>query len=259
MEENHKLALYVSYYLSRFNDHALKNLGYRTWNEAFNDISQKLSVNVHSVKNWRDEFDPLFGFRVGWHQRPMSPSRKNVALALENLDELEIRSIVEDILSGKIDKNSENLKTLLEIANDSHGLESGSSFILRGPTGKKAEDFFIEYHRTNNLPIAGELIDTRDFGCGYDFEIKSNIGQHCIEVKGLASDKGGILLTNKEWEIAKQKGKKYSICIVSNVNDSPKISFINDPFSKLKPKKNIIQSVQVQWSVSNNELQHFYD
>lgn len=259
MENSHKLTLYVAYYLARFDKIALKKLGYKNWESSFLDISNKLDVKKHSVRNWRDEFDPLFDYRAGWYQRPMSPSRTNVALALENLDEPEIRTIVEDILSGKIQSDTENLHHLLSIADENGDKDRNSSFILRGPTGKKAEQFFIEYHRNNNSPIAGELIDTRDLGCGYDFEIKSESGQHFIEVKGLACNIGGLLFTNKEWETAKQKKAKYTVCLVSNINESPEISFINDPFSKLIAKKNIIQTVQVQWAVSNNALKEIND
>lgn len=259
MENNHKLALYVAYYLAKFDKQALTNLGYKNWESAFIDISSKLAVKKHSVRNWRDEFDPLFGYRAGWHQRPMSPSRTNVALALENLDESDVRTIVEDILSGNIESDEQNLNHLLSIADDNLEKDKNSLFILRGPTGKKAEHFFIEYHRINNSPIEGELIDTRDLGCGYDFEIKSESGHHFIEVKGLANNIGGFLFTNKEWETAKQERTKYTVCLVSNINESPEILFINDPFSKLNPRKNIIQTIQVQWSVSNNELQGIND
>jgi hypothetical protein len=259
MENNHKLTLYVAYYLARFDKIAVKNLGYKNWESSFLDISTKLDVKKHSVRNWRDEFDPLFGYRAGWYQRPMSPSRTNVALALENLDEPEIRAIVEEILSGKIESDKENLNHLLSIADENSDKDRNSSFILRGPTGKKAEQFFIEYHRINNSPIEGELNDTRDLGCGYDFEIKSESNQHFIEVKGLASNIGGLLFTNKEWETAKRERTKYTVCLVSNINEHPEISFINDPFSKLNPRKNIIQTVQVQWSISNNELRGIND
>jgi len=60
-------------------------------------------------------------------------------------------------------------------------------------------------------------------------------------------------------EKAKQERTKYTVCLVSNINNSPEISFINDPLSKLNPTKNMIQTVQEQWSVSNNELQEIND
>ena len=249
---NNEQAIVVSYYLSRFNDEAVNNLGYTTWKDAFDDLSDKLQINKHTIKNWRDEFDPFHGHRAGWHQRQPRKTISNIISQFEQLEEFDIRQIVVEIINGnKID--------LPEIDNSEDDVITNPIFILRGPTGKKAEQFFIEYHRLNSLPVVGELIDTRDLGCGYDFEIKSESNQHFIEVKGLASNIGGLLFTNKEWETAKQKRTKYTVCLVSNINDIPEISFINDPFSKLNPKKNIIQTVQVQWSVSNNELQEIND
>lgn len=249
---NNEQAIVVSYYLSRFNDEAVNNLGYKTWKDAFDDLSDKLQINKHTIKNWRDEFDPFHGHRAGWHQRQPRKTISNIISQFEQLEEFDIRQIAVEIINGnKID--------LPEIDNSENEVITNPIFILRGPTGKKAEQFFIEYHRLNNSPIAGELIDTRDLGCGYDFKINSELDQHYIEVKGLASNIGGLLFTNKEWETAKQKRTKYTVCLVSNINDSPEISFINDPFSKLNPRKNIIQTVQVQWSVSNNELKGIND
>lgn len=250
--KNKEQAIVVSYYLSRFNDDAVNNLGYKTWKDAFDDLSDKLQINKHTIKNWRDEFDPFHGHRAGWHQRQPRKTISNIISQFEQLEEFDIRQIAVEIINGnKID--------LPEIDNSENEVITNPIFILRGSTGKKAEQFFIEYHRSNNSPIAGELIDTRDLGCGYDFEIKSESNQHFIEVKGLACNIGGLLFTNKEWETAKRERSRYTVCIVSNINDSPEISFINDPFSKLNPKKNIIQTVQVQWSVSNNELQGIND
>lgn len=249
---NNDQAIVVSYYLSRFNDEALENLGYKSWKDTFEDLSQKLNINKHTIKNWRDEFDPFHGHRAGWHQRQPRKTISNIISQFEQLEEYDIRQVVEEIIIG-------NKIELPEIDNSETTLNSNPVFILRGPTGKKAEQFFIEYHRINNSPIEGELIDTRDLGCGYDFEIKSESGQHFIEVKGLANNIGGLLFTNKEWETAKQERTKYTVCLVSNINESPEILFINDPFSKLNPRKNIIQTIQVQWSVSNNELQGIND
>lgn len=259
MENNHTLALYVAYYLARFDKIALTNLGYKNWDSSFSDVSVKLNVKKHSVRNMRDEFDPLFGHRAGWYQRPMSPSRTRVALALENLDEHEIKAIVEDVLSGKIQEDPESLINLLTIADQDTERDKIPSFILRGPTGKKAEQLFIEHHRAENAPFAGQLIDARDLGCGYDFEIKSELKRHLIEVKGLAGKNGGLLFTHREWETAKRERANYTVCLVTNINEAPEISFINDPFSKLNAKKYIIQTVQVQWSVSNIELQRLHD
>lgn len=245
MENNHKLTLYVSYYLSRFNNEALEKLKYSTWNNAFNNIGEILKVNPHSVKNWRDEFDPLFGHRVGWYQRPMSPSRVKVAQALEDLNEVQIRGIVNDILSGKIKEETEEEAQLLSIVADDTRDKRVGKFILRGPTGKAAENYFIKYYKETSIPRMGSLIDCRDLGCGYDFKIETKDLDTYVEVKGLADFSGGILFTDKEWQVAIEKGEYYFLCIVKNVRDIPEINFIQNPSLKIIPTKNIYTTIQI--------------
>lgn len=125
---------------------------------------------------------------------------------------------------------------------------------MRGPTGKAAESFFLEYFKNNALPVAGKIIDSRDFGCGYDFEIRDGEQSYFIEVKGLASTEGGILFTNKEWQTALKHGEKYYLVIVKNLSATPKLVIIQNPASKMKPKKNIYTTIQVSWNVSGKNL-----
>jgi len=259
MEDNHKLTLYVTYYLSRFNDIALTNLGYASWNDAYDDISEKLNVKRLSVRNWRDEFDPLFGYRAGWYQRPMSPSRIKVVQALESLDEYQIRNIVQDILSGKIKEEPDEEKQLLSIASDEIENKSTPRFILRTPTGKAAEEFFIKYYSQNKKPFSGTLTDCRDFGVGYDFKIEVQDKIYYIEVKGLSDFAGGVLFTSKEWAVAENERENYFLCVVSNLSEQAEINFINNPFVKLAPKKNIYTTIQISWSVTEKQLAELND
>lgn len=254
MEKSHKLTLYVSYYLSRFNNQALANLNYTTWNNAFEDIGKRLNVKPHSVKNWRDEFDPLFVHRAGWYQRPMSPSRVKVAQALEDLNESQIRSIANDIITGKIKEDPEEEEQLLLIVTDDTKDKIPRKFILRAPTGKAAENYFIQYYNKTFIPRRGALLDCRDLGCGYDFKIESKNLDTYVEVKGLADFSGGVLFTDKEWQVATEKGEDFFLCIVKNVNENPEINFIQNPASKIKPKKNIYTTIQINWSVTENDL-----
>ncbi|KHJ36822.1 hypothetical protein PBAC_29900 [Pedobacter glucosidilyticus] len=232
MSDNQQ-AIIVSYYLSRFNNQAINNLGYQTWKDTFKNLSEILQINKHTLQNWRDEFDPFHGYRAGWYQRQPRKIISNIVSQFEQLDENDVRSIVEEIING-------NHIELPTIDNSEAKVISNPIFIPRGPTGRKAEQYFIEYHRKNNLPIRGDLIDARDLGCGYDFEIKSESDKHFIEVKGLANNLGGLLFMNKEWEVARQEREKYTVCVISDINESPKILFINDPYVKLNPKKRIL-------------------
>lgn len=259
MESNRKLGLYVSYYLSRFDEQAYQNLGFGNQMETHTKLGDLLSVKPKTVQNWRDEFDPLFGHRAGWYQRPMSPSRIRVAQALENLDEFQVRSIVKDIISGKITEEPDEEEQLLSIASDETQRNSTQKFILRAPTGRAAEEFFQKHFSENKKPIDGELIDCRDLGVGYDFRIETVAEKYFVDIKGLSEFTGGILFTNKEWATAKEHGEKYFLCVISNLNENAEIIFIQNPTDKLNPKKNIYTSIQISWSVTQYQLAELND
>lgn len=253
MEHNHKLGLYVSYYLARFSKTAYANLGYGNMFKTHEEIGKLLSIPSNTIRNWRDEFDPLFGHRAGWYQRPMTQSRLRVVEALEGLDEISIRAIVIDILKGDTLNNSYETEQLASIVSDKEPTYEIGKFILRGPTGKLAEDFFIQQFNNNKTPFTGKLIDCRDYGCGYDFRVEGSESVY-IEVKGLFGDNGGVLFTNKEWQVANDKGSHYYLCVIKNIELQPVLHFINNPAKRLNPNKNIHTVIQVNWSVSEKEL-----
>jgi hypothetical protein len=60
----------VGLYLSKYDSLGLKRLGFDNFAEAFNVIGYALGSKPASIKNYRDEFDPLFpNRRKGWHKR----------------------------------------------------------------------------------------------------------------------------------------------------------------------------------------------
>jgi hypothetical protein len=251
MDNYHKLALYVAYYLSRFNEEAYKNLGFQTMKEAHHKIGEILKTNPHTIKHMRDQFDPLHNHRVGWYQTPLSPSRAKVVMALQELSEIQIRELVTDILLGNA--SDVEMETLLSIATV---IEENRKpvFVPRAPTGRKAEEHFIEFFRLRGLPVSGKLNDMREHGQGYDFSIVTDWGERFVEVKGLSEASGAILLTDKEWRTARDKGDHYFLAIVSDVNNVPIVRLIKNPAQKLKAKKNLIQVIQINWSVSESEI-----
>ena len=57
-------------FLSKYDTAGLKKLGFDSFVEAFNVIGYALGSKPASIKNYRDEFDPLFtNRRKGWHKR----------------------------------------------------------------------------------------------------------------------------------------------------------------------------------------------
>jgi hypothetical protein len=253
LKDNNYLALIVTYYLSRFDRFAYQQLGYGSMRATHAEIGRRLNVKANSVKNMRDEFDSIHDNpRAGWYQRPLRPSRARVVEAFQNLSVEDLHDVVLEILSDPQLKGSQDLAITVEaISKEKKG---EPVFIIRGPTGRKAEEFFQSHHQKNMAPVPGKLIDCRDLGCGYDFEIRNNGRTLLIEVKGTDGDTGGIVFTSKEWLVAQNMEDSYILAIVRNVSSTPSIRFIRNPASVLHPRKSIFTTVQVSWSVSNNEL-----
>ena len=77
MERSHVLGMVCGYYLSRFDVAAYQRLGHGSQRATHDALAAALDVQSASIKNWRDEFDPVHdNDRQGWHRREMAPSRK---------------------------------------------------------------------------------------------------------------------------------------------------------------------------------------
>lgn len=97
----------VSYYLSRSNMKAVRELGYTSFTEAFQKIGDIIGENPNNIKNIRDEFDPYFdNGRRGWYQRTLSASRQKVFDEMASYTDEQIGKIVKDILHKKVGENS---------------------------------------------------------------------------------------------------------------------------------------------------------
>lgn len=251
------LAIIVAFYLSKFNKQGLINLGFKNDTDAFETTAKILGIKKNYVKFRRDEFDPIHPWRKGW-QRPMDNRIIKSIEALQDLEEPDFRDIVYAILNDDKYRNSEEVKQITSLfSEDKKEKIAIGKFILRGPTGKAAEEFFIKHFSENQKPIGGSLIDCREFGVGYDFKIETGDEMFFVEVKGLSNFSGGVLFTSKEWIVAKNEGDSYFLCVISNMNELPKIIFIQNPFLRLNPKKNISTPIQISWSVTQKELQIF--
>ena len=257
MKPNNALALIVAYYLSKFDRLAYEHLGFQTQTAAHAEIGRKLEVNPNSVKNMRDEFDPLHdNARLGWHQQPLRRSRVKVVELFQSLSEIELRDIVLGILDDTDKVSEEDCTTLINpiFAEDERKISTNATYIVRGPTGRGAEQFFMEHHAITAEPTSGHLNDTRDNGCGYDFEIINNGASTLVEVKGLDGDTGGISFTSKEWEVATHNGDDYVLAIVRNISCNPDIQFIRNPAKSLNAKRSVYTIAQVRWNVSGPDL-----
>ena len=257
MKDNNKLGLIVAYYLSRFSEEGYRALGYSTFAEATRGIGKILDIKPRTIQNYRDDFDPYYdNDRVGWYQRPLGASGRKVIQAFQDLDMHALQEVVDEILSNAEFRESVQCKELLSVFSDKEDSgKKGSAFVIRGETGLKAEEFFVKHHREFGAPHRGVLIDKRQHGCGYDYELIDGSQSWFVEVKGLAANTGGILFTDKEWQVANLVGEKYVLAIVMNLKEGARISFVPNPAKVFSPKKNIYPSVRIDWPVSQKEIQ----
>lgn len=62
-------AVLTGLFLSKFGEEGMGLMGLDNFTAAFNVLGYGLGVNPNSLKNYRDEFDPLFpNTRKGWHK-----------------------------------------------------------------------------------------------------------------------------------------------------------------------------------------------
>ncbi|MCE5285177.1 MAG: DUF3883 domain-containing protein [Pelosinus sp.] len=260
MEVNHKLALIIAYYLSRFDRDALSTLGYASFTMAFGKIGEKMGMNPNTIKNMRDEYDPLHSNkRKGWHQRELRPSRLEVVEKYQYLSENALAEIVRDILSNQLENpdKSDNIQIYIDSLNledkRRESTKSQKEYGTRGITGKQAEDIFLSQYEAGAIKgLRGHIIDKRNDGCGYDFELESD--QIVFEVKGISAQKGGIIFTDKEWSVAKKLKDRYVLVLISNINIEPIVTIIVNPYKKLQATKRIYQTIAINWAVESRQL-----
>lgn len=254
MKRENELALVIAFYLSKYDRIGLKNLGYITFNAAYRDIEKKIGVKTTSIKNRRDEFDPIHdNERVGWYQRPMSPSRVRIVEQFSSMSEPTLRGIVLDI----INKRGDILEILPNVLKKVYEKQSEKikKFVLRGPTGKRAEELFTAEFNSGKTDFEGQFHDCRDLGVGYDFRIDKKLGEHnYIEVKGLDGYTGGVVFTDKEWGIACEKGPDYYLVVVSGIAGNPKFSYHRNPANTFVPKRNISANISVSWNIPEKQI-----
>ncbi len=259
MEDNHKKALIIAFYLSKFDRAAYKHLSYGNMTDTHKKIGNILDVKPNTIKNMRDEFDSVLdNARKGWWQKPLSKTRLQTIEKFDNLSESSLNAIVVNILNNSDLQNEEVIKdVLITIDDNNENLKAKRDYsfsVSRGQTGLAAENYFINnyvdiLHNTGMKNCT--FIDTRNCGCGYDFEIISKDCTKFLEVKGLSGEKGSILFTDKEWNTALKLKEDYILLVVKNINIKPEVQLIINPAEKYNPFPKAQQIVQVNWIIKN--------
>jgi hypothetical protein len=230
-------------YLSRFGPQGLKRLGFKTYAEAYNVVGYALGSRPSSIKNYRDEFDPLFpNARKGWHKREIRAYCKKVLDEYEGLDL--------DSFSGLIRSFAGyNDRTWSAAAEDGQD-ESSSAFAKRLITGLAAERYFESVYSAIPEFQGYAMENTTQLGCGYDFRMlkKQDDAFLAIEVKGLRGQAGSIALTPREHSVATKLRDRFFLFVVKNFQKTPYHEVFPNPLAgRLLFTKTERVSIQISW------------
>jgi len=231
-------------YLSKYDSAGVKVLGFDSFVEAFNVLGYALGGKPASIKNYRDEFDPLFpNKRAGWHKRP---TRQHCLKVLEDYKALDFPTFTSLIQSFTgYDENAWS-----EVQPKAKKRDGESQFAQRLVTGLAAERYFESVLGT--LPQFKGLSaeNTTRLGCGYDFRLSPLVKEEflAVEVKGVMGQSGGISLTPKEYGVATALANRFFLFVVKNFKESPFHEIYQNPLATpLKFSKKERVTVQVSW------------
>jgi hypothetical protein len=234
-------------YLSKYDAAGLKQLGFASFTEAFNVVGYALGSKPASVKNYRDEFDPLLSNRrKGWHNRQRRDYCLDVFEDYKDLDLATFTGLIQSFLG--YDENF-----LSELCVKGKKGDAESFFVKRLTTGLAAEHYFESVHSSLPEFRGFQLENTTRLGCGYDFRL-SGCGRKdflAVEVKGLRERAGSLALTPKEYETAGALTDRFFLFVVKNFQQSPFHEVYQNPLSgSLRFKKTERVLVQVSWSTN---------
>lgn len=230
-------------YLSKFDLDGLHKLDFESFAEAFNVIGFALGVQPASIKNYRDEFDPLYpNNRKGWHKRAMRVYCKVIYDEFGALQLNEFAKLLKEIIYKDHD-----LDLLMEEVATAEGEDS--SFAKRLITGQAAEHYFAQKYKEVDLFREFELEDKTKFGCGFDFRLVSPDRFYAVEVKGMNEQSGSVSMTKKEHSVASVLRDQYFLFVVKNFRENPFHQLFRDPLNSGLTFERIDQKIiQTSWA-----------
>jgi len=214
-------------YLAKYGLKGLRELGFRTYAEAYNVVGYALGARPTSIKNYRDEFDPLFpNSRKGWHKREIRGYCKKVFEEYRNLDFDSFAGLVRSFAGY-----DENVLSIVQTKEGSQQRTSG--FAQRLITGLAAERYFESIHTSIPEFNGCALENTTQLGCGYDFKMIKGKSDHffAVEVKGIREKSGGVMLTPREYEVAAELRERFFLFVVKNFQKKPYHELFPNPLS----------------------------
>lgn len=230
MTVKNKKMMLAGLFLSKFDRAGCLALGYKSFSEAFRGLAAVVGGPWQSVKQYRDEFDPVFGNeRKGWQTRKMRPTRK---LFLEEYGKLELDEFLQLMQMQFARDGDIDLEINRAVCQAAIKTSDESSFAARMLTGKGAENYFEEHYAEYPRFSDCAIKRTTDLGCGFDFKLTppetAFLG---VEVKGLKTRRGQIQLTEKEFKMAGKLADRFYLYVVTNFAAVPVPLVIENPLN----------------------------
>lgn len=237
-------AILIGLYLAKYDKKGIEILGFSGFAEAFNILGLSIGAKPASLKNYRDEFDPLFpNERMGWRNRPIRDYCKVFYDEFSGLDFKSFNKLIKSFVLKDFDVE--------EIVERVEKKDKTETVAKRLVTGEAAEEYFKKNYRNVSDFNQFELKDTTNLACGFDFKLSNNSYFYCVEVKGLSGSSGSVSLTEKEFDIAKTYTKQFCLFVVLNFAEKPYHNYIYDPLnSQLKFKKIERQVTQTNYTTT---------
>lgn len=199
------------------------------------------------MKNYRDEFDPLFpNRRRGWHKRAMRSNCSKIFEKYKNLDIDTFTGLIKSMVG--YDESAWS-----ELQPKAKPIDRGLQFAQRLMTGLAAEQYFESVRRSIPDFDGYAAQNTTRLGCGYDFRMQTGSAEEflAVEVKGLRGTTGTLSLTPKEHEVAESLGDRFFLFVVKNFRETPFHELFRNPLAgALRFRKTERVLVQVSWLVN---------
>lgn len=228
-------------FLSKYDSAGLKELEFKTYKEAFNIIGYALGAKPASIKNYRDEFDPIFSkIRRGWHKRQRRDYCLDIAEKYKTMDMCTMADIVRSFFPAEFSDES---------INKAKPYDSAASFAKRLATGLAAEHYFQSHANNIEEFRLYEIEETTKYGCGYDFRLwPSDSNMYIVvEVKGIMESKGALNLTEKEYSVAQFLRERYVLFVVKNFKETPFHEIYVNPLDSMRFDRQESIIVQTTW------------
>lgn len=244
--ENYEILNLIGYGLAKFNLEFIKEFGFLTKSAFYESlISKGVADTVGTIKNRQDLFDPFFSNkRKGWWQKGDTYLHRKIFIdtLFGNYNVTEYADTVKLYLAEKFELIFEALPKASPITK--------SKFKQLQTTGREAELFFMQNFSKLDTLKGGILEDARLLGDGFDFQIQIETRFVLAEIKGIRDLRGGVRLTENEYQKAKEYKDDYGLIVVSNLEFTPKMTAVFNPLANIELKKKSTVYKQVSYHSS---------